>query len=109
VPFGVDGTVAAVGPIFFAIVVQRRLVDDLRPGGACATAMSVDVVHIDHQILSVAARRKGALALYTPASIGTDALLPHYDDAFVLGQFAMDDAAMIAFHLESHLEAVSLA
>src|SRR5690349_13676029 len=84
-PFGIDGAVAAIGPVVLAIVVRRGLFDDLRAARTGVRAMRLDVVDEEHDALSglVAERARTAQQrLERPRRVGI--FLAHHDEPLAI-------------------------
>jgi hypothetical protein len=104
VALGIERAVAAVGPVVLAIVMDRRLVDDARPGPARPLAVRIDVVDVQHESLRVGVvHRLRAQHVDLPARVAPFAA--DHQQRLAEGELAVHHLAGIALDLELQLEA----
>ena len=104
--FAIDGGVAAVGPVVFAVVVDLGFIDNDGAGGAGMGAVGVDIVDEEQEALGVgAAVGAGAGSGREVFAAGLGAGLGDHDERFAVGEFTVFDAAAFAFDAETDGEA----
>src|SRR6185436_12975620 len=88
VPAEVEHAVALVGPVFGAVVLDLRFVDDGGAGCAGMLAMRGGVVHVDHEALRVGSAHAPGAAQWNAEALRAlpAAALADHDQRFTVGQ-----------------------
>ncbi len=109
-PLGIEGSIAAIRPIIFAIVVKCGLLDDSRAARARMSAVCIRIVDEEHDALGAGAvQRLGAAQRALPRALRIGTLLAHHDQPLAIGEFAVFDPAVVALDLEPHLKTEGIA
>src|ERR1700723_1083775 len=110
VAFQIEGPVAPVRPIAFAVIVGRRLLDDTRAVRARVGAMRLGIVDEKHDGLGAGAvEGLGAAHRSLPEPLRVRAFLADHDQALAIGQLAVFYPAVVALDFESDCEAEGVA
>jgi hypothetical protein len=105
VAFGIERSIAAICPVVGAVIVNGKFFDHGSASRTSARAVLIRVINEQHQRLGI--RSANRVWTRSPRNLwasGVVSALAHHYEGLVIGEFAVLDAAAIAFDFQPHLK-----